>query len=198
MKNFGFGLHADRFRRRSAHKRRAMPMSVETRGSSAPTVRPIHAPDDGHPAAPEMLLWKRRGLEIDRRAAVGHFTRAVAVTACAGPRATEVEAQHGAADAGQRFGGLIHRLWCIVPPTCGCAVREHDGGAESCRMRDGQQPLAVDLTCRRRLVEPRFESPGRPRNLERAWRGTPCLAASRSASALMNSFAQLRKTPPAW
>src|SRR3984893_18048052 len=77
-----------------------------------------------HPAAPLMRLRIPAGHEVDCRAAVGHFTRTVAVGAGARPRAPKVEAQDRAAGAAQCLRGVIDRLRVHRPPVLRMWMRE--------------------------------------------------------------------------
>ena len=176
MKNFGFVLARDRARSRSASTGGAMPMSVETRGSSAPTVSAIHAPND-MPAGPERRAGIARGHEVERRAEVVHLAGAFVEGARARADAAEVEAQHRAADARQRLRRLIHHLGVHRPAVLRMRMRR-GRRRRGCRRRARarRRPSRVDAADRRRLVEQRFEAAGRSLDLTQhcdvtsAWR----------------------------
>src|SRR6266850_6491605 len=63
-----------------------------------------------HAGGPELRARIPLAHEIQRRAKVVHLARSVAETARARAGAAEVEPKHGAADAAERLGRLIHDL----------------------------------------------------------------------------------------
>ena len=103
--------------------------------------------------------------EIERRAHVVHFTRAVAELAVAGAGAAKVEAQHRASDTAERLGRLVHRLRVHRAAVAGMRMREHDGGPESGIMSGLEPAVPGNVPPCRRLLDQRLETAGRSGDL---------------------------------
>ena len=83
---------------------------------------------EGETGGPELQLRILRGHEIDGGAVVVDLAAPFVPRAGAAADAAEVEAQHGAADAGQRLGRLKHDLGVHRAALRRQRMSEHDGG----------------------------------------------------------------------
>ena len=154
MKNFGFGLVGDRLEV-VPDSGGAMPISVgHARIGGADRQRDPRA--ERHAAGPERRAPVALLHEVERRPEVVHLAGAVGERAGASSRAAEVEAQHGAADAGERLRGLIDDLRVHRAAVLGVRMREDDRRSKTGRRRRG------------RLVEQRFQAARPDRAISRS------------------------------
>mgnify|MGYP003694393859 CR=1 FL=1 len=130
-----------------------MPMSVETRGSSAPTVSATHAPND-MPAAQSGAPGYCACMKSSAARKSSMLAGPVAELSRAGAGAAEVEAQHRAADPAERLRRLVDDLRVHRAAVLGLRVREDDRGAQAAPAMSGAHPAVAARSAAR--AGPRF------------------------------------------
>ena len=130
MKNLGL---PDAFTAEKSYKAAgtAMPTSVVTRVSSAPTVIATHEPNDT-PAAQSGTPGNLRRHEVEAGAEVGQLALAPGELAVAHADAAEIESQHRASQPAERLGRLEHDLRVHRPAVLRVRVRQDDRRGRAC------------------------------------------------------------------
>ena len=136
--------------------------------------------------------------EIQRRAEIVELARSVVERSRARAGAAKVESQHRAADPAERLGRLIHDLRVHRAAVLRVRMREDNGGAQAAGVSRADEAVGADRPRGRRLVEQRFEAPGRPLDLTKGHQATrpvggdPCVGPGRTRMSAPTSFANSR------